>query len=206
LFQPPFQSNAFLFELDFFGGKFFQADGVAFLLQIQRGDFVAGAAELLGGLEGARLGLAQRLLIGAQVRFPHSARPGAWLFQSLLMRRKAAAAVSRRCGHAFQFLPRGQLAFLGLAMSLVGADVLRLQVAQPVLVELDAAFVAVGLALQLQALLLQWLICCSCSESCSRNADFVFARRTFRKASQFARAIVRAPPVRARMSTCKTSN
>ena len=47
-------------KLDFFGGKFFEPDDVALLLQIERGDFVADARQILRG--GKRGGLRLRAI------------------------------------------------------------------------------------------------------------------------------------------------
>ena len=47
-------STLFL-QLYFFRGKFLQTDGVSLLLQIERGDFIARAGQILSG--GKRIGL-----------------------------------------------------------------------------------------------------------------------------------------------------
>ena len=137
-----------------FGRKFFQADGVAFLLQIQGGDFVAGAAQLLGGLEGSGLGLAQRLLVGAQLVFHRSARPVVSFPKppdGIARRRRRPSSVAPP--HP---IPVGRRAGVPppARCRWPPANFAR-PVAQPVLVELDAAFVAFDLTLQLQALLLR---------------------------------------------------
>src|SRR5207245_6187853 len=58
--QPIFKAIALLFELYFFCRKFFQPNGVALLLEIKRGDFIAQAREVLAGGEGISLRFAQR--------------------------------------------------------------------------------------------------------------------------------------------------
>ena len=64
--QAGFKPGAFLFKLDFFGGKFFEADDVALFLQIQRVDFIAGAASIAAPGKGVGLGLALGFLQLAQ--------------------------------------------------------------------------------------------------------------------------------------------
>ena len=56
-----FQLGAFFFQLNFLGGKFFQSNRVALLLQFQRRQFVAGVVEAVLQFAGFGLGL---LLIG----------------------------------------------------------------------------------------------------------------------------------------------
>ena len=56
--QALFQSRAFLFELEFLRGQLFETDEVALLLQIERSDFIAHAAQLLRRRENVRLRLA----------------------------------------------------------------------------------------------------------------------------------------------------
>lgn len=69
LVQAGFQARALFFELNFFGGKFFKSDDIALLLQIQRSDFVARAAEILGRRKCVGLRNAQSFLLAAQIIF-----------------------------------------------------------------------------------------------------------------------------------------
>ena len=57
--QVRFEPRAFLLKLDFFRGKFFKPDDIALLLQIERGDFVADARQILRGGECGGLRFAQ---------------------------------------------------------------------------------------------------------------------------------------------------
>jgi len=74
--QAQFQAGALDFELDFFGGKFFEPDDVALLLQIQRGDLIAHAGQVLRGGECVRLCLPQGFLLPAQFLLDLAQRAG----------------------------------------------------------------------------------------------------------------------------------
>ena len=67
--QTRFQPRPLLFQLHFFRGQFFQPDDVALFLQIERGDFVADARQILRGGERGGLRLAQRFLPVLQILF-----------------------------------------------------------------------------------------------------------------------------------------
>ena len=67
--QPRFQPRALLLQLHFFRGQFFQPDDVALFLQIERGDFVADARQILRGGERGGLRLAQGFLPVLQILF-----------------------------------------------------------------------------------------------------------------------------------------
>ena len=67
--QTRFEPRAFFFKLHFFGGKFFEPDRVALLLQIERGDFVADARQILRGGKRSGLRVAQILLQPFQIIF-----------------------------------------------------------------------------------------------------------------------------------------
>ena len=66
--QAKLEASAFLLELDFLGGKFFQPDNIALFLQIERVDFVAHTAQLLRGSKRFTLRGAQGFLAGLQFR------------------------------------------------------------------------------------------------------------------------------------------
>ena len=77
--QARFQPGAFFLKLNFFGGKFFQPNDVALLLQIERVDFVAHARELLRGGKSIRLRFAQGFLLSRTSRVRPAATPPVWL-------------------------------------------------------------------------------------------------------------------------------
>ena len=151
--QPGFQPGPLFFELDFFSGKFFQTHDVALLLQVQGRDFVAQPAQVLRGRKRIGLGLAEGFLALTQFLFDAP--------QRLLLGLKGLAMLRERGGRGGEVLiHRGQLLlgdvapFLGLIDVGQGFGVLRGELAQPFFVEMNAAFVAVAFAFQLQAALL----------------------------------------------------
>ena len=83
--QPRFQPRPLFFELDLLGRELLQPDDVALLLQIERGDLVAHARQILRGGERICLRLAQLLLLPAQ------------LFLDLPQRVLPGCAASARC-------------------------------------------------------------------------------------------------------------
>src|ERR1035437_6992686 len=151
--QARFQTGALDFQLNFFGGKFFQPDDVALLLQIERGDLVADTRQILRGGKRGGLRLAQLFLSFAQIVFN--------LLQIVALRLQIFLVLNQRGfggGETFrdgeQFARRGVATFLGLRNFREGFGILRFNFAQAFLVELDAAFVAVNLRLQFQSVLL----------------------------------------------------
>jgi len=153
LLQPRFQARSLLLELNFLGREFFEPDHIALLLEVQRGDFVAHAGQILRRGEGLRLGLAQRFLRLAQLVLDLPQAP-LFLLEGLAMPRHGTLRVFQVGRHRGQFLPRDFAPFLGLGDVGQRLRVLRGQFFEPFLVELDAALEAVHLAFQLHALLL----------------------------------------------------
>ena len=144
--QARLQPGAFLLQLQFFGGKLFEPDAVALLLQIERGDFVADARQILRRGEGLGLRLAQRFLPLAQV-FLNRVQHPLFLLQRQAMLQKRIFRSGQPLHHHLQFTGRGVAAFLGLRDVRQRLGVLRREFAQAFLVELDPAFVPVGFAL-----------------------------------------------------------
>ena len=75
--QTLLQSRPLLFKLNLLRGELFQPHQIALFLQIERGDFIAHAAEILGCRKSPGLCLAQAFLLSAQIffDFPQSFLP-----------------------------------------------------------------------------------------------------------------------------------
>ena len=92
-----FQARPLLLELDLLGGKLLQAHDVALLLQIERGDLIAHARQILRGGERIGLRLAQGFLLLAQLLFdlPQRVLPGGERLAVLFERGLGSGQVAR---------------------------------------------------------------------------------------------------------------
>src|ERR1043166_547959 len=152
LVQLRFEACPLLLELDLFGGKLFQANDIALLLQVEGGDFVAEPAQVLRGSEGRGLGLAQGFLLPAQVLLD-LAQGILFGLQGLTMLRQRGFRSGQILGNRRHLLLCDAAALLRLGHIGHGFGVLRRELAQTFLVKMGAAFVPVAFALQLQAAL-----------------------------------------------------
>lgn len=155
-----FETGAFLFELEFFGGEFFEADDVGLFLEVEGGEFVAEAAEGLSGGEGGGLGLAEGELAADEFLFD-GGEGGAAFFEGGAEVGDAGLGGGEAFGDGGEFGLGGVAAILGLGDVGEGAGVLLVEFAEAFLVELDATIFAVGLGFEFGAALLG-------------GADFVF--------------------------------
>ena len=161
-------------KLDFFRGQFFEPDDVALLLQIERGDFVADARQILRGGKRGGLRLAQRFLPLFQIFFNFRQRPLLRLQRPAMLRERGFGP-GQFFGDRRRFLLRGAAAFLGLRDVRERLGVLRCQFAQAFLVELNPALVPVHFALQFQsALLLRGDFVLQFRKPFAQLRDFVF--------------------------------
>ena len=153
ILQAALQPAPLFFELNFLGRKFFEADDVALLLQIERRNLIAHAGQILRRGKSVRLGLAQSLLLLPQILFDFS--------QCSLSKRQRLAMPFERClrrlpvaGNYSQFSfgyapPLLRLGHVGQRLG-----ILRRKLAQTLLIEMDAALVPADFTFQLQPALL----------------------------------------------------
>ena len=172
--QAGFEPDALFFELNFFRGKFFEANQVPLLGKVQRRELIAHAGQILRGGERRGLRLAQGFLLQAQafLDFAEGILPGLQGFPVLRQRGFGGRQLFRDDGDLFL---RGAMALLGLGNLLERLQVLRLDLMDALLIEMDAALVALGFALQFQpALLLRGDFVLQFHEPFAQLGDFIF--------------------------------
>ena len=143
-------------------------------MQIERGDFVADARQILRGGERSRLPFAQRFLPLFQIFFNFRQRHLLRLHRPAMSRERGLGP-GQFFGDRRRFLLRRAVALLGLRDVRKRLRVLRRQFTEAFLVELNPAFVPVHFALQFQpALLLRGCLVLQFRKPPAELGDFIF--------------------------------